>query len=225
MSDNEGNDTPEEPREDESMEEGAADLTETVKLRPVIPDGEGGLGGASSSAEVAPDAETVFRSIELFEKLSPEEVREVVGACEQLTVPAGEELFRQDDEADALYIVESGELQVRATTPAGEDVVLAVLGSGTVVGEMSLIAGGPRSASVEVISDASIFKLGRDSFDELRAARRPAAYKIILRLARILGERRRQTDARVEEVFDDPAQYLDNFESQVHEMLGRLKKA
>jgi hypothetical protein len=44
-------------------------------------------------------------------------------------------------------------------------------------------------------------------------------------LARILGERRRQTDARVEEVFEDPAQYLDSFETQVHEMLGRLKKA
>jgi CRP-like cAMP-binding protein len=218
MSNHDG-DTP-----DESME-GAADLTETAKLRPSIPDGEKGLGGAASSVEFSSDAESMFHSVELFEALAPEEVREIVGICEQLNASAGDELFGQGDEADALYIVESGELQVRATTPAGEDVVLAMLGSGSVVGEMSLIAGGPRSASVEVISNASIFKLGRDSFDELRKAKRPAAYKIILRLARILGERRRQTDARVEEVFEDPEQYIDNFESQVHEMLGRLKKA
>jgi CRP/FNR family transcriptional regulator, cyclic AMP receptor protein len=212
------------PKPDESLD-GAADLTETVKLRPVIPEGGGGLGGASSSVEIAGEAESIFRSIELFEALDPNEVREIVGACQQLTPAAGDELFRQGDEADALYIVESGELQVRATTPAGEDVVLAMLGSGSVVGEMSLIAGGPRSASVEVLSDASLFKLGRDAFEELREARRPAAYKIIMRLARILGERRRQTDARVEEVFADPGEYLDNFESQVHEMLGRIKKA
>ena len=221
MSDNEGN----EESTDESMD-GAADLTETAKLRPVIPDGGGGLGQSeTSSAEMASDAESVFRSIELFEGLAAKEVREVVNACEQSTVPAGEELFAQGDDADALYIVETGELQVRATTPVGEDVVLAVLGSGTVVGEMSLIAGGPRSATVEVISDANIFKLGRDSFDELREAKRPAAYKIILRLARTLGERRRQTDARVEQVFTDPGQHLDEFENQVHEMLGRIHKA
>lgn len=220
MSDNEDKEM-----QDASMEEGAADLTETVKLRPPVPQGERGLGGATSSAEVSPETETIFRSIALFEALEPEEVREVVSACDQLTIAAGEEIFQQGDEADALYIVESGELQVRARTPAGEDVVLAVLGAGSVVGEMSLIAGGPRSASVEVIGESSIFKLGRESFDKLRADKRPAAYKIILRLARLLGERRRQTDARVEEVFEDPAQYLDNFESQVHEMLGRLKKA
>lgn len=218
MSDHDGD------KPDESME-GAADLTETAKHRLSIPEGEKGIGSAASSVEYNSEAESMFRSIELFEALEVEEVREVVGACDQLVVSAGEELFRQGDEADALYIVESGELQVRATTPAGEDVILAMLGAGAVVGEMSLIAGGPRSASVEVISDASIFKLGRESFEQLRAAKRPAAYKIILRLARILGERRRQTDARVEEVFEDPEQYIDNFESQVHEMLGRLKKA
>jgi CRP-like cAMP-binding protein len=216
---NHDDDTP-----DESMD-GAADLTETAKLRPVIPDGEKGLGGANSSVEFSDETESMFHSVELFEALAPAEVREVLAVCDQLNESAGDELFRQGDEADALYIVESGELQVRATTPAGEDVVLAMLGAGAVVGEMSLIAGGPRSASVEVISDASIFKLGRESFEQLRAAKRPAAYKIILRLARILGERRRQTDARVEEVFEDPDQYIDNFESQVHEMLGRLKKA
>ncbi|MFP4601234.1 MAG: cyclic nucleotide-binding domain-containing protein [Persicimonas sp.] len=213
----------EEPQDDSL--EGAADLSETVQTRPTIPEGQAGLGASTSSAEASGAAETVFRSIELFEELESEEVREVVGACEQLSLAAGTELFRQGDEADALYIVESGELQVRARTAAGEDVVLAMLGSGTVVGEMSLIAGGPRSATVEVVSDAAIFKLGRDAFDSLRSARRPAAYKIILRLARILGERRRQTDARVEEVFEDPEQYLESFESQVHEMLGRIKKA
>jgi CRP-like cAMP-binding protein len=90
---------------------------------------------------------------------------------------------------------------------------------------MSLIAGGPRSATVEVISTASVLRLSRDAFEELRRAKSVAAYRVILRLARILGERRRTTEERVNEVFADPSQYLDNFESQVHDMLGRIKKA
>lgn len=170
------------------------------------------------------DSRAILGGVELFRDLGSEEVREMLQACETLSSRAGELLFRQGDPADALYIVASGELQVRAATFDGEDVVLAMLGPGSVVGEMSLIAGGPRSATVEVLSDAQVLRLSHAAFDGLRRAHSRAAYRVILRLARILGNRRRITDARVNEVFADPGQYLDNFESQLHDMLGRLKK-
>lgn len=171
------------------------------------------------------DSQAILGEVELFRELEAAEVREMLDACEALSARVGEVLFRQGDPADALYIVESGELQVRAASLDGEDVVLAMLGPGSVVGEMSLIAGGPRSATVEVLSDARILRLSHAAFDGLRRAHSKAAYRVVLHLARILGNRRRVTDARVNEVFADPAQYLDNFESQLHDMLGRLKKA
>ncbi|MFU8805249.1 MAG: cyclic nucleotide-binding domain-containing protein [Bradymonadaceae bacterium] len=174
------------------------------------------------SAQTAGLAEVLFGSTELFKGLTQDEVREVVRASEIRTYAPGEALFEQGDAADALYIVEKGELTVRATTPMGEDIVIARLGSGTVVGEMSLIEGGPRSATVEALSECQIFRLSRESFEKLRTQKRPAAYKIILGLAATVGARRRQTDARVQEVFTDPASHIDAFESQVHEMLGRL---
>lgn len=212
------------PSRDESA--GAEDLRETVEHRPVVPMESSGLGQASSTPlEVSSDAESVFYSIDLFDGLTRGEIREIVGASDQMTLSAGDILFEQDDPAEALFIVESGELQVRATSGAGEDIILAMLGSGTVVGEMSLIGGGPRSATVEALSDCQIYRLEADAFAELRAANSPAAYKIILRLARILGERRRQTDARIDEVFEDPAKHLDSFESQVHDILARIRKA
>ena len=107
----------------------------------------------------------------------------------------------------------------------GEDIVLAVLGSGTIVGELALIDGGPRSATVEALGDCDIYRLTRESFDALRAARNPAAYKVILNLASTVDARRRQTEARINEVFEDPAQHIDQFEGQVHDMLARLRKA
>ncbi len=177
------------------------------------------LGGTPAGAE------TVFASTLLFGSLTGEEVREVVRACEQEHFEPGECLFRQGEEADSLFIVVQGELEVVGHSPTGEKVVLAVLGPGTVVGELSLIEGGPRSATVAAVSQCQLFRLRRGKFDAMREARRPAAYKIIVGLASTVCERRRQTDARVEEVFQDPAKHIDAFESQLHEMLGRLRKA
>lgn len=171
------------------------------------------------------DSQTIIGSLELFDALSPAEICEIVEVCEVLTMASGAQLFRQGSRADALYIIATGEVQVRSATPAGADILLATLGAGSVVGEMSLIGGGMRSASVEVTEDARILRLSHAAFDALRAAKSMAAYRVIMRLARILGERRRSTEARVNEVFADPAEFLDDFESQVHDMLGRLKKA
>lgn len=186
------------------------------------------LGGeASSTVEEMSIAPGFFRELDLFEGLDSNEVREITRACDRRTYQAGNVLFEQGDEAKSLFLIENGELEVRAVgEQVGEEVVLAILGSGTVVGEMAILEGtNPRSATVEVLSETQAFVLSRDNFNKLRDARRPVAYKLILNLAHILGDRRRQTDKRVAEVFDDPATHIDSFESQVHEMLGRLRKA
>lgn len=167
----------------------------------------------------------LFRSSELFKGLTPEEVREIIHVSERMQLEEGETLFEQGDPSRALYVIEAGQVQVRSRTEGGEDIVLAELGSGTVVGEMSIISGGSRSATVVALEELQLFRLSRESFESLRGQDRPAAYKIIVRLARTLGERRRETDARVQEVFDDPAKHLDEFEKQVHEMLGQIRKA
>jgi len=185
------------------------------------------LGDAGSSAVGELTAPGFFHQLELFEDLDSNEVREITRACVRKKFDAGEVLFEQGDEANSLYLIETGELEVRAVgAQVGEEVVLAVLGSGTVVGEMAILEGtNPRSATVEVLSETQAFILSRDNFNQLRRARRPVAYKLIMNLAQILGDRRRRADRRVAAVFDDPATHIDAFESQVHEMLGRLRKA
>jgi CRP-like cAMP-binding protein len=62
------------------------------------------------------------------------------------------------------------------------------------------------------LTDTRLVELSREAFDSLRAQNRPAAYKIIVRLARALGDRRREADARIREVFDDPADKLEEFD-------------
>lgn len=211
---------------EDSKKGGSEDLRDTVERRPPLPEGRPAVATTPRDGVQAISAvENLFRASGLFRGMSDDEVREIVRTSKSRLLKAGEALFNQGETASALYIVEYGELEVRAQGALGEEVVLAMLGSGTVVGEMAILEGSPRSATVEALSDCRVFELSREDFEALRENRSRAAYKLIMNLAQTLGERRRQTDARVEEVFKDPSQHIENFENQVHDMLARIRKA
>lgn len=170
-------------------------------------------------------AETVFDNLEIFQGLNSREIRQLLRASESVSFSAGETLFDEGDPADAMYLLESGELEVRTSSGVDDDVVLAQLGAGSVVGEMSILEGDTkRSASVIALCDVQAFRLTRDAFQKLRGVRNRAAYRLILNLAEILADRRRKSDARLNEVFSDPASHIDEFEAQVHDLLARMHK-
>lgn len=215
----------------EETSQGALDLNENLDEQesagiPMPEDRSLKLGHSLALAkDIVLEVEHLFGSSPLFAGLSREEIRELVNLTDKRPLQAGECLFTQGDIAQALYIIQSGEVQVRAASPTGEDIVLAVLGASTVVGELALIDGGPRSATVEAIGDCDIYQLSREHFEQLRHAMSPAAYKVILNITRTVEARRRTAEQRIAEVFDDPAQHIELFASQVHDMLARLRKA
>lgn len=212
--------------DDDQTSPGSDNLTDTVSKRPALPTNFDAVGArASSEVDSTLDAEQLFAETNLFRGLSTEEVREIVRVCDQRTIEAGERLFGQGEMARALFMVQSGEFEVSASTDFGGDLVLAHLGPGAVVGEMALLEGGSRSATVEALSECVVFELSHEAFNALRAKKRHAAYKLILNLATTLGDRRRQADARVWEVFESPAQHIDAFEGQLNELMARLRKA
>lgn len=86
---------------------------------------------------------------------------------EPVALYGGEQLFRQGDPGDSLYIVVSGRLRVEATAPDGTRTVLAELGGGETVGEMAVISGEPRSATVYAARDTQLAKLSRDSVNRV----------------------------------------------------------
>jgi CRP-like cAMP-binding protein len=165
-----------------------------------------------------------LESISLFEELTPEELREIYQATRTRRLDAGETLFNQGDAAESMFAVRDGSLEVRSSSPSGEDVVLAELESGTIVGEMSIIGGGRRSATVQAASQTHLLELSRQQFEQLRQNGRPVAYKIMMRLARLLERRRRQTESRIDEVFEDPGAHIEQFEDQVHDLIAQLRK-
>ena len=73
-----------------------------------------------------------------------------------LSLDADQILFLAGDEGDGCYRVEEGLLKASVAAPNGGERILAILGPGSVVGELSMIDGAPRSASVTTLRDFQI---------------------------------------------------------------------
>jgi CRP/FNR family transcriptional regulator, cyclic AMP receptor protein len=103
---------------------------------------------------------------------------------------AGEVLFAAGDAGDGCYLLDQGLLKVSMTSSRGEERTIAILGPGAVVGELSMIDGGPRSASIVALSDCLLRFTSPEGFAKFMATH-PKAYEA---LVAILAFRLRQAD-------------------------------
>ena len=106
---------------------------------------------------------------------------------------ADEVLFVAGDAGNGCYRVEDGLVKVTMMSRAGVERILAILGSGAIVGELAIIDGRPRSASVVAVRETKLKFLSRAAFDEF-AKEHPEVYK---NLVKVLATRLRLTDETV----------------------------
>jgi CRP/FNR family cyclic AMP-dependent transcriptional regulator len=111
----------------------------------------------------------------------------------QAKLKADAVLFLAGDDGDGCYRIDDGLLKVTMVSRSGTERILAFLGPGAIVGELSIIDGLPRSASVVAVRAASLSFLSRASFDAF-AAKHPEVYKTLVAM---LARRMRETDAVV----------------------------
>lgn len=149
----------------------------------------GGIAVPGERTEARPDlghvteGEAFLRQVPLFADLSKEQRARVLAASTVVRVPAGGWLFREGDQGDALYVVRTGRLDVLQG-----DIVIRVLAAGAALGELALLTGGERSASVRARRETEVLKLGREEFGALLGD--PA---FAVALTRSLGEQLRRT--------------------------------
>lgn len=106
----------------------------------------------------------LLRGIELFEVLDDASLEKLAAGGELIHVPGGEVLLREGDQSDALFVVASGRMQVFVAAPAGEDLLVGEIGRGEVIGEMGVLAGEPRSATVRALRDTNLVRFSKDTF-------------------------------------------------------------
>jgi CRP-like cAMP-binding protein len=101
----------------------------------------------------------------------PEDVlSDLAGRVSLRAFPAGKPVFRQGDRPDAFYIVRRGTLHILEEDPqTGKERVLRTLARGDTFGELGVIDGTPRSATVRAVEDAELFEVDESTFDRLLA--------------------------------------------------------
>jgi CRP/FNR family transcriptional regulator, cyclic AMP receptor protein len=82
-----------------------------------------------------------------------------------VSLKAGQSLFRSGDRSDGCYRLDEGLLKVSITAATGGERILAILGAGAIVGELSMLDGSPRSASVEALRASKLCFIGSAVFE------------------------------------------------------------
>jgi CRP/FNR family transcriptional regulator len=83
---------------------------------------------------------------------------------------SGESLFRAGDPGDGCYRIQTGLVKIVVVSQQGEERIISLLGSGAIVGELSIIDGEPRSASVIAVSDCALAFVSRAKFEKFTEA-------------------------------------------------------
>jgi predicted acylesterase/phospholipase RssA/CRP-like cAMP-binding protein len=152
-----------------------------------------GLGDVGSRSRRAAEA---LRAVEAFfrdgdERQRDEATRLLAEDLDWVSLSAGDALFRQGDPSDAVYVVVGGRLRVFDEPPGAPARLLNEVGRGEMIGEMGVITGEPRSATVRAARDAELVRLPQSSFDRLLEqhprAMMTIARALIMRLQRLQG--------------------------------------
>jgi CRP/FNR family cyclic AMP-dependent transcriptional regulator len=117
----------------------------------------------------------------LLSVLPPNPAAALFAAARPHRLKADQTLFVAGDPGDGCYRVEQGLLKVSVVSPSGGERILAILGPGTLVGELAMIDAQPRSASVTAARDSELSFIGRAAFEQV-AIDHPDVYRHIVRL-------------------------------------------
>jgi CRP/FNR family transcriptional regulator, cyclic AMP receptor protein len=131
--------------------------------------------------------------VPLFAELSGSELERIAAVAVPRSYPKGVRVFHEGDNSDACYIVREGDLRVTREHSDGRAIALATLGPGDIFGELAMLDGGSRSASVETLTDAELLALPASDVRRVIAAHGDIAAKLIVAITRRL----RETNERV----------------------------
>jgi CRP/FNR family transcriptional regulator len=129
----------------------------------------------------------ILEQIPLFKNISKDTLAQIASTCAWVTLEKNHVLFKQSDPSQNLYIVYEGEVRI-VREYEDERITVAVLGPGQVTGELSMIIGEPRTATVEATQDSKLVCLERDVFFAHLGQDPHMATQLLIELGRRLQE-------------------------------------
>src|SRR4029077_15033984 len=130
---------------------------------------------------------------QLLSRLPTHLATDLFASAKPVKLAADQVLFLADDPGDSSYRIEDGLLKVTMVSRSGTERILSFLGPGGIVGELAILDGLPRSASVVAVRDTASGRLSRAEFNAF-AERHPELYKSLITL---LTQRLREINVAV----------------------------
>jgi len=134
----------------------------------------------------------VLKKVPIFRMLGKESIDFIVERLKFKAYDKDSVICKVGDPGDTMFIVITGEVDIIIDTDDGVEQVVATLGAGDYVGEMALLTGGTRSATVKAVEESEMFLLHKDDFDVI-LERFPS---ISLSMGKIMSKRLRETLAK-----------------------------
>ena len=135
----------------------------------------------------------LLKGVELFSELNEEQLAMLCDLVVAQNFTRDETVVLEgDDSVQALYLIASGSVQVYMTGADGRETILSFLERGDFFGEMSLIDGEPRSASVRTVTDAKLLAIHRESFLKLIRQSPEIAMGLLSEMSKRLRKANRQ---------------------------------
>lgn len=142
----------------------------------------------------------ILRVVDFLDVLTPEAHKRLASAASVRLYAPGEIVFRQGDPSSELFIVDRGEVAIEhSTEEGGAPVVVSKLGSGKFFGEMGLLTGEKRAASVRATTECECLVIGHAAFDE--TLRQSA--DLVDKMSELLAARQAELDAAATERQND----------------------
>lgn len=135
----------------------------------------------------------LLRGINLFSDLEDSQLKVISEFVVNKFYKKCSVIVRETDPGNTMYIINKGKVKISRTIESGKEVILAILGEEDFFGEMSLLDGMERSASVTTLEDSELFILNREDFLDL-INRYP---KIAIVLLKELALRLRKSDTQI----------------------------
>jgi CRP-like cAMP-binding protein len=144
-------------------------------------------------SESSEDIMSLLRRVPVFSTLSPEELERVAQVAVPRRFEAGEVVFKEGDEGSTCYIVRSGRARAIREHPDGRSITLAHFSPGDIFGEMAMLDGERRSATVETLEGTEAIAILRADMHRLLREHPDISVKLIA----ALGQRLRDTNERL----------------------------
>jgi CRP-like cAMP-binding protein len=149
----------------------------------------------------------------LFADLDPAELAEVVRIMQVQRLRDGQVVFTEGSRGDAWFVIFEGKAEVTKEMPFGPPRQLAMIDERSCFGEMAILDGSDRSATVTARGELTLFRFRKVLFEELMAEGSLAAYKLVAAMARLLSQRHRRLTQQISDMMDQEeptGQYVRN---------------